>query len=316
MQSKQKSIVVTGGRGAIGSNLVKRLQASGEFEIHVLDNLSSGQNELPEGVQFTNIDISNNEKLANYFERTHPEIIFHLAAHFANQNSVDHPISDTATNLLGLINLLELQRRNGSLEKFVFASSSCVYGNRQEMSETDEVMPYDTPYAINKYAGELYCRYYSSIQGVPIVCGRIFNNFGPGEEPGAYRNVIPNFIAKALRNEDIFITGTGEETRDFTYVDDTVDFLVCLVQSEYRNAEVFNSGTGVGTSIKDLAETIVEVTGSSSTIRYTEPRSWDVVKHRRSNITKSQTLLGYQPKRNFRQNLKDTVLWIRERIEP
>lgn len=314
MSAENRSVLVTGGCGAIGVNLVHRLVNEGQYSVHILDNLSSGNNDLPPNVDFTNFDIGNNEKLAHFFSDYRPRYIYHLAAHFANQNSVDHPLSDTEGNIIGLINILELQKSNANLEKFVFASSSCVYGNSEFMSEDDEVSPYDTPYAINKYAGELYCKYYADIHNLPVVSARIFNNFGPGELPGPYRNVIPNFILKALHDEDIPITGTGDETRDFNYVDNTVDLLVRLAESEYRSAEIFNSGTGKGTSIRDLAEAIIDVTNSSSIIRYTEQRGWDHVKHRRANVEKSSTLLGYEPRVDFRRELEETVAWIRSKL--
>ncbi len=312
---ESRNILVTGGCGAIGVNLVHQLVAEKRYSVHVLDNLSSGNNELPPGVGFTNIDIGNSEKIAHFFSEYRPHYIYHLAAHFANQNSVEHPLSDTDGNVAGLINILEQQKSNGDLLKVIFASSSCVYGNSELMSEDDEVSPYDTPYAINKYAGELYCKYYSDIHAVPVVVARIFNNFGPGELPGPYRNVIPNFILKALNGDDIPITGTGDETRDFNYVDNTVDLLIRLANSEYTSAEVFNSGTGNGTSIRELAETIVDVTESSSLIKYTEPRGWDHVKHRRANIGKSRSLLGYEPKVDLRRELEQTTEWIRSKLD-
>lgn len=315
MKKRAQTVVVTGGCGAIGVNLLRRLTAIGGYDIHVVDNLSSGNNELPPEVKFSNIDISNNEKLDNFFKTNKPNIVYHLAAHFANQNSVDHPRSDTMTNVVGLINLLEQQISNNNLEKVVYASSSCVYGNSAIMSEDVKVAPYETPYAINKYVGELYCKYYAEIHQVPLVCARIFNNFGPGEDPGPYRNVIPNFILKALRDEELLITGTGDETRDFTYVDSTVDFLYRLESSKYNCAEVFNSGTGVGLSIKALAELIIEITGSSSTLKFTEARPWDHVKHRAADTKKSGKCLRYDPKPQFRQELEETVRWIRKKVD-
>ena len=174
MSSTKKKVLVTGGCGAIGINLLQKLVDNKNYDICVLDNLSSGNNTLAKEVRFANIDISNREKLDGFFEAYRPNIIFHLAAHFANQNSVDHPVSDTATNVIGLINILENQRINRELEKFVYASSSCVYGNSMVMSEDDNVSPYDTPYAINKYVGEMYCKYYAEIHQLPIACARIF----------------------------------------------------------------------------------------------------------------------------------------------
>jgi nucleoside-diphosphate-sugar epimerase len=219
------------------------------------------------------------------------------------------------TNIIGIINILETQKKNPELKKFIYASSSCVYGNALLMNESNNISPYDTPYAINKYAGELYCKYYSEIQNIPSVVIRIFNSFGPGEMPGAYRNVIPNFIKKALGNEPIFITGTGEETRDFTYVSDTVSLLVKLAESDYSNAEVFNGGTGKAITIKHLAETIIKHTHSNSEIVYTKPRNWDKVNDRKADITKSVNSLGYQPEHDFDKGIIETIAWIRTKLK-
>jgi UDP-glucose 4-epimerase len=307
-------VLVTGGCGAIGVNLVRELVESGNLDIFVIDNLSSGNNELPKSVNFSLIDISNKEKMDHYFSGFQPEYIFHLAAHFANQNSVDHPVSDVSTNICGLINLFETQRNNEKLKKIVYASSSCVYGAAPEMKEDVCVGPYDTPYAINKYIGELYCKYYSEIRGVPNVCARIFNNFGPGEMPGPYRNVIPNFIQQALLDEDIYITGTGDETRDFCYVDNTVDLLMRLAFSDFSGGEIFNSGTGEGLSIRELAEAIIEISESKSRIVYIESRSWDHIKHRKANIENSRLLLDYLPKSDTYSELRDTIQWVRNEL--
>lgn len=314
MGFNNSKILITGGFGALGYNLIQHLQAHYQCEIHVVDNLSAGIVNFDTTVAFTHLDISNAEKVASFFEGYTPNYIFHLAAHFANQNSVDHPVSDASTNVLGVINIFESQRKNTELRKIIFASSSCVYGNSKIMKETDAVSPYDTPYAINKYVGELYCKYYAEIQHIPSVCIRIFNSFGPGEMPGAYRNVIPNFIKKALQHEPIYITGTGEETRDFTFVSDTVALLLQLALSEYTNAEVFNGGTGKRTTIKHLAETIVKYTHSRSEIIYTEPRNWDRVNDRMADISKSKSLLGYAPDYDFEEGIIATIQWIKMKL--
>ncbi|RAR69297.1 NAD-dependent epimerase/dehydratase family protein [Flavobacterium aciduliphilum] len=317
MTLHNSKILITGGFGALGLNLIQYLQSTYTCEIHVVDNLSAGiSNVNVPNVIFSYLDISNTEKINSFFENYKPHYIFHLAAHFANQNSVDHPISDVNTNIIGIINILETQKRNPELKKFIYASSSCVYGNALLMNENDSITPYDTPYAINKYAGELYCKYYSEIQKIPSVVIRIFNSFGPGEMPGSYRNVIPNFIKKALDNEPIFITGSGEETRDFTYVLDTVSLLVKLAESDYSKAEIFNGGTGNSITIKHLAETIIKYTGSNSEIVYTKPRNWDKVNHRKSDTSKSVSLLGYQPDYNFEKGIINTVAWIKQHLKP
>jgi nucleoside-diphosphate-sugar epimerase len=313
--SKKSKILITGGFGALGHNLIKKLNLDSNNEIHVIDNLSAGTVNFSKSIRFTHLDIGNKEKISAFFKDYKPNYIYHLAAHFANQNSVDHPISDVHTNVVGIINLFESQKGNKELQKVIYLSSSCVYGNIENMSETTKVTPYETPYAINKYVGELYCKYYSEIHKIPSVCVRIFNNFGPGEMPGPYRNVIPNFILKALQNEDLIITGTGDETRDFTFVDDTINLITSLATSKYQNAELFNGGTGKKTNIKLLAETIIDLTESSSKITYQAPRDWDHVKNRNSNITKSSKLIGYKPKSELRDCLIETILWIKDKMK-
>ena len=314
MTLHNSKILITGGFGALGHNLINYLEQNYTCEIHVIDNFSAGHANFSRNTQFSYIDIGNTEKVNTFFKNYKPNFIFHLAAHFANQNSVDHPLSDINTNIIGVVNLFETQRNNAELKKIIFASSSCVYGNSQTMAEDIPVSPYDTPYAINKYVGELYAKYYSEIHQVPVISARIFNSYGPGELPGEYRNVIPNFIKKALLNQDIVITGTGNETRDFTYVNDTVNLLVRLATSTYKQAEIFNGGTGIKVSIKTIAEKIIELSNSNSKIIYNAPRNWDHVKDRCSSIKKSQQLLEYEPTHKLEEGLLTTINWIKEKM--
>jgi UDP-glucose 4-epimerase len=314
MNTNKNKILITGGFGAIGHNLTKYISKDPNNEIYIVDNLSAGIINFSDGLNFTHLDISNPEKVGKYFRKFQPDYIYHLAAHFANQNSVDHPVSDATTNIIGTINILEAQKTNSCLKKLIYASSSCVYGNNPVMSENVSIKPYDTPYAINKYVGELYCKYYAEIQHIPTICVRIFNSYGPGEMPGAYRNVIPNFILKALKNEDITITGSGDETRDFTFVNDTIELLQTLAYSQFKNAEVFNAGTGRKVSIRELAEIIINVTNSQSKIIYTEARNWDHVKDRCSDISNSQKILNYNPESDLRDGIIKTVNWIKSKI--
>lgn len=314
MTFNNSKILITGGFGALGYNLIQYLTANYNCTIQVIDNFSAGHTNFSDKVVFTYVDIGNTEKLTTFFKSYQPNYIFHLAAHFANQNSVDHPLSDINTNVIGVVNLFETQKNNKELKKIIFASSSCVYGNSEIMKEDIHVSPYDTPYAINKFVGELYAKYYAEIHAIPTVSARIFNSFGPGEMPGQYRNVIPNFIQKALLNQTISITGTGDETRDFTYVEDTVDLLSKLALSEYKQAEVFNGGTGTKVSIKKLAEEIIALTQSNSKIEYTPPRVWDHVKNRCSNIEKSKKLVNYNPDYDFRLGLIKTIDWLKEKL--
>lgn len=304
-------IMVTGGLGCIGSTLTRVLMKMGTKKIVVLDDMSSGVNKHAQGVEFIHCDIANQEKIAGLVRSVAPTMVFHLAAHFANQNSVDHPRSDATTNIIGLINVFEAVRALPVRSKILYASSSCVYGHSAEMAEETTLRPYETPYAISKYAGELYAQYYAQVQKVPTVSVRIFNTYGPGEAPGAYRNVIPNFINKALDGAPITITGTGLETRDFTYVDDTADLLIRAAYSQYEDGDVFNGGTGKQTLIKDLAEAIIRLTESSSELVFQPRRNWDMVTNRCAQNSKAKDLLGYDPRTSLEHGLSETIKWVK-----
>jgi UDP-glucose 4-epimerase len=295
-----KNILITGGLGAIGKNLIKILNNKFDCNILVVDNLSSENRQFAsffdnhDNVRVEVLDITNKEKLNTVIKDFDPNYIFHLAAHFANQNSVDFMYSDLNTNVIGTLNLLESARQLVSLEKFIYASSSCVYGNSTLMSENDLIFPYDTPYAINKYVGEMYMKYYYHQYNLPTISIRIFNTYGPFDVPGKYRNFIPNLVKSALQNDDILITGDGNETRDFTFVSDTCNLLI-LASQHVGVYDVFNSGTGIGTSINDLVNSVINKVSSKSKIFYSKRRLWDTVDHRKSNISKAKLQLSYNP---------------------
>lgn len=305
-------ILITGGAGAIGLNLIQRMIKAGVGEIMVIDNLSSGyKNYLPDDsrITFIKADIGKMDSYGKEMDEFKPDYVFHLAAHFANQNSVDHPFKDVQANIIGTMNLLEICKNNKGLKKFVYTSSSCVYGNAAIMSEDDYIYPHETPYAINKYTAELYVKYYASMYQLPAVSIRVFNTYGPYEPHGPYRNVIPNFIVRAIKGEPLYITGDGTETRDFTFVGNTAQLLTLAALSEVADGDIFNGGTGKPTQIIDLAKMIIEYTGSSSEIVFKERRNWDAVKDRLSDISKSWKVLGYEPEVPLAEGLKTTVDW-------
>lgn len=305
----QNKTIVIGGAGAIGKNLVSFLLEK-EHEVLVIDNLSSGSwNNLSPKSSFIHCDISDKSKIEDLIISYNPNYIYNLAAHFANQNSVDYPYEDIKTNILGQVNVLEACKKVKNLKKYIYASSSCVYGHLETMNEECGIYPYETPYAINKFTAELYTKYYAEQFSIPTVSVRIFNTFGEGELAGKYRNVIPNFIDLALKGEDIKITGDGSETRDFTYALDTVNCLVLAGEAKFNQGEVFNSGTGIDTKIIDLANMVISLTNSSSNVVFVGKRSWDGVKNRKSDVSKSEKLLGYKPNFTVEQGLLKTISW-------
>lgn len=315
---KNSRILVTGGAGFIGNNLVRKLLSLDVSAILIMDNQSSGMSVfLPNDprITFVGMDIDKMDKLNFVINQHEFDYVFHLAAHFANQNSVDHPFSDIQTNIVGTVSLLEILKYHKSLKKFVYASSSCVYGTAHHMSEDTFIYPSETPYSINKYAAELYTQYYAHLFHVPTVSIRIFNTYGPYEMAGKYRNVIPNFIEKAINGEDLVITGTGKESRDFTYVEDLVDLMLNAAVSAPGHGEIYNGGTSDRTEILQMAELIKEYTGSTSAIVFKPARNWDKVKDRLSDTSRSVKELGYEPSIKIQEGLKRTIKWYQENYD-
>ena len=316
-----QTVLVTGGAGAIGSNLSRVLAEAGARVI-VLDNLSSSEcwnvPSLPD-ILFVEGDIRDEVKLKRvFFER--PRIVFHLAAFFANQNSVDHPETDLEVNGMGTLRLLEYGVLTGT-DRFIYASSGCsIYGSAAPLPLREEFVSLylSTPYQITKMLGELYCNFFYNHYDLKVVKPRFFNSFGPGEIPGQYRNVIPNFIYWAMKGLPLSITGTGEETRDFTYVGDVVDGLLRAGVMEAAVGQEFNLASGRETQIIDLAHLINEVTGNSSGVRFTQRRKWDTKSRLLASVDRAHQVIGYEPRTSLEQGLQRTVEWFRdnwERIE-
>lgn len=306
------TILVTGGAGAIGSNLVNQLALQPGNELIVLDNLSSGRLEnivARKNVHFIKGGVESDEDLDRVFE--HPiKVIFHLAANFANQNSVDFPQRDLMVNGVGSLKLLLRAVQHG-VGKVVYSSSSCVYGNRDEpLDEKCREFSLDTPYAITKLLGEDYLRFFHHHHGLPMVILRYFNVYGPNEYPGRYRNVIANFMIKAMRNEEIVITGTGEETRDFNFVEDSVRGTILASQVEAAVGRVINIASGRETSINQIVHHILEITASSSKVIYKPRRSWDSVVRRVAAVEVAKQVLGYTATTPLREGLKKYYDWI------
>jgi UDP-glucose 4-epimerase len=311
-----KTILVTGGAGAIGGNLVNALEKTDAKQIIILDNLSSSYLwNVPKGkkIKFIQGDILDDEKLKWIF-KSKPEIVYHLAAHFANQNSVDKPETDLMVNGMGILKVLQYSQMV-NVERFIYASSGCgIYGSDSSMPFKEESvsMKLYTPYQVTKMLGELYTNYYHNLYNLPIVNARFFNSFGPGEVPGSYRNVIPNFFYWAMKGIPLPITGTGEETRDFTYVGDIVNGLLSMVHYNEAVGEAINLGASREIRIKDLAMWINELTENSNGILFKERRSWDKKNRLLSDITKAKRILGFKPLVNFKVGLEYTHKWFKE----
>jgi UDP-glucose 4-epimerase len=305
-----------GGAGCIGSNLTRALIEAKATKIIVLDDLSAAESwNIPvhEGVTFIRGSILDEEILKRAFS-TKFDFVFHLAAHFANQNSVDNPETDLMVNGLGTLKALQYSHLT-KVGKFVFASSGCsVYGSQAPLPLKEDFVSLhlDTPYQITKLLGELYCNFFYNYNGLPVAIARYFNVYGPGEIPGAYRNVIPNFMWWALHKMPLPITGTGEETRDFTYVEDIVDGTLRLGVIPKAIGDAFNLASETETRVIDIANTVNEITGNTSGVKFTARRDWDKITRRRASIEKAKNVLGYKPKTDIRDGIKKVYDWIVE----
>jgi nucleoside-diphosphate-sugar epimerase len=313
-QYEGKTVLITGGGGCIGSNLIRTLLSVNPKRIIVLDDFSSSYswnlptNDILEVVEGSILD---EQKLKQVFNRR-PEYVFHLAAHFANQNSIDHPETDLMVNGLGLLRVLEYSRLFEP-ERFFFAGSGCsVYGSKAEIPfvEGTVSLTLDTPYQIHKLLGELYCNHYLEIYGIKTTVGRFFNVYGPGEVPGQYRNVTPNFFWLAIHNKELTITGSGEETRDFAYVDDIVDGILRMGVVDKAIGESMNLASGIETSVNHLAALVNEITDNTAEIRHTGKRDWDKSNRRLASIEKARKLVGYNPKTDYRAGLESVYQWL------
>ncbi len=316
---KDEVILVTGGAGAIGTNLCRELADAGAKLVIVLDDLSSGYTwNIPKrkNIMFVQGSVTDDIYLKRVFFEN-PKYVFHLAAFFANQNSVDYPEKDINVNGLGTLKLLEYSLFN-KVDRFIFASSGCsIYGSCAPLPLKEEFMSMNlsTPYQITKMLGELYCNFFKNHHGLNVVKTRFFNSYGPGEVPGQYRNVIPNFIYWAMKGEALPITGTGEETRDFTYVGDLVDGLLRAGYYESALGQEFNLASGKETKIIDLASMVNEMVSNKAGIKFAQKRRWDTKSRLLASVDRAKKLISYEPKTEFKEGLMNTIEWFKDNWE-
>ncbi len=312
---KDKTILVTGGAGAIGSNLSRTLAELEARTVIVLDDMSAAYEwnipSLP-NVLVVRGSVTDEVALKRVFAMK-PDMVYHLAAFFANQNSVDFPQHDLMTNGLGTL-LIYQYAQMCKTERVVYASSGCsIYGAAAPLPLREDFMSMHltTPYQITKMLGELYANFFHHHFALPVVKTRFFNSYGPGEVPGQYRNVIPNFIFWAMSGLPLPFTGTGEETRDFTYVADIVDALLRAGYYDRAIGEEMNIASGAEIKILELAERVNELTGNRAGIARAERRTWDTKKRLLASIDRARDLLGYEPQMGFENGLRHTVDWFR-----
>ena len=311
-----QTVLVTGGAGSIGTNLVRALAGLKAKRVIILDDMSAAYKwnvpSLP-NVLLVQGSVTDEVALKRVFS-VRPQIVYHLAAFFANQNSVDYPQKDLMVNGLGTLLVFQYSQLCG-VDRVVYASSGCsIYGSSAPLPLKEEFMSLQltTPYQITKMLGELYANFHHNHYGLKVVKTRFFNSFGPGEVPGQYRNVIPNFIFWALAGMPLPFTGSGGETRDFTYVMDIVDALLRAGYFQQAVGKEMNIASGAETNILEMAEHINALTGNSAGIVRGEARVWDTKKRLLASIDRAKELLGYAPRMSFDQGLENTIRWFKD----
>lgn len=308
-----KLAIVTGGAGFIGSHLVHGLLERG-YTVQVIDNLFTGSVENLKGLaemygeafRFAMVDIRDRDSMKRLFNGA--EVVFHEAAIPSVQRSIDNPLETNSANVEGLLSVL-LAAGECGVQKVVYASSSSVYGDSETLPKVEEMSANPlSPYAVSKYTDELYGKVFSDIYGISNVGLRYFNVFGPRQDPQSeYAAVIPRFIVRMLSGKPPIIYGDGEQSRDFTYVENVVDANLAAARSDATGIAV-NIGCGKRFTLNQLVGMLNDLLGTGFEAEYQDRRPGDV-KHSLAGIERAAREIGYRVGVSFERGLRDTVDW-------
>lgn len=297
-------VLVTGGAGFIGSAVVREGLLRGH-DVCIIDNFSTGYaSNIPQGVTLIEGDILNGNLL--YETLVDVDAVFHLAASVGNVRSIEAPLVDAQTNVMGTLTLLEAMRRR-SITRIVYSSSAAIFGEPQNipLDETHFTEP-DSPYGVTKLAAEKHILCYGRIYGWHAICLRYFNVYGVNQRFDAYGNVIPIFAQRLLKNKPLKIYGDGEQTRDFVSVEDVAR--ANWLALEHGKSGVYNIGTGVAITISSLAQLMQEIWGKAVEIENVSPRAGEV-RHSRADISHAQKSFLYEPQISLESGLKSYLDW-------
>ena len=303
-------MLVTGGAGFIGSHLTEALLQKGH-RVRVLDDFSTGKREnLIFDKKYPSLEIIEGDirHLAICQKAMKGiEYVFHQAALPSVQRSVEDPLGSNAVNVGGTLNIL-FTAREETVKRVIYASSSSIYGDTPTLPKHEE-MPSNplSPYALQKYIGEQYCRLFYQLYGLETVSLRYFNIFGPRQDPNSiYSAVIPKFIDALLRGSPPIIFGDGEQSRDFTYIENVVEGNLLAMSAEHLHGEAINIACAEKTSLNQLVNVLRQILGSKLSPVYEEPRQGDV-RHSLADIRKGKEILNYEPRVGIALGLKKTV---------
>jgi UDP-glucose 4-epimerase len=306
--------LITGGAGFIGSNLARKLVSQGA-DVVVLDDFSTGKSEnlddLKDKVRVIKGDICDIDTVRQATEGA--DYVLHHAAVVSVPRSVKDPLRTNAVNVDGTLNCLVAARDAGA-KRFVFAASSSAYGDSEELPKREDMSALPlSPYGVAKLVGEMYCKVFNDVYGLETVSLRYFNIFGPFQDPTSqYSAVVPIFIASLLKGKSPLVYGDGEQSRDFTFIDNAVDANLLAVKSEKAAGSVINVACGARFTLNELIDDLKGLLGASVETAYTDARPGDI-KHSLGDISAARHLLGYQPKVSFEEGLRQTVDWFRAR---
>lgn len=307
---KDLSVLITGGAGFIGSNIVEYLLKFGVKKVRVIDNLLTGSYEnLREfesnpAFEFFEGDLRSEEDCKKAVEGI--DVITHQAALGSVPRSIKNPGATTEHNVNGFVNIVFAAKEAG-VKRVVYASSSSVYGDSKELPKVEENIGIQlSPYAVSKYTNELYAKVFGDLYGMELIGLRYFNVFGPKQSPkGVYAAAIPLFVDGVIKSKDVFINGDGEQSRDFTFVENAVQANILGLTTDNQEAmnQIYNIAFGAKITINELYNSIRSLLNSEQKAIYREERLGDV-KHSLANISKAERLLGYAPKFSLNQGLE------------
>jgi UDP-glucose 4-epimerase len=304
-----RRVLVTGGAGFVGGAVVRRLADAGA-RVTVLDDLFTGRSEIvPTNVQLVVGSVVDEAVVRDLVADA--SVVFHMAARNIIASTKD-PREDFATNIGGTLNVL-LAARESKVDRIVYTGSTSIYGNPRSIPINEDDPPVAlSPYAVSKLGGELYCNAFYENYGLPVSVVRYSNVFGVGQRPdNPYCGVVAKFFAAAIEGKPLQIHGDGEQTRDYTYIDDAVDATLLAAIRPRAEGEVFNIGTGIETSVNVLAEKVGTAVGFDVDIVHIDRRDIDNIRRRVVNIEKARRMLRWAPQVTLADGLARTAAWMR-----